>query len=105
MFDWNDSHNNQQEHIGMVKRPLGYRCQFKCHMLIGVFKGRQSPPKPSRDRYGSAYDYYWRCTNCDIWVLKRIYPSKTCPCCNRQMKGKSNTWKKLWNKPEIKYIE
>jgi hypothetical protein len=84
---------------------IGYRCQFKCDSLIGMFKQRAAPPKPTHIQVGSPYDFYWRCTHCNIWVIKRIYHSKTCPCCNGQMKGKSRHWKKLWNKPVIKYIE
>lgn len=102
MFDWNDD-QQQQEYKGLVKRPLGYRCQFKCLTMEGAV---EHPRKPGGTIYGSIYESHFYCSYCERYFpLEKYGGYKRCPCCNRIVRRKSATWKKLLDKPVIKYIE
>lgn len=90
MYEWEK--NDQTEHIGLVRRTIGYRCQFKCLSMEGVVEFVQK-----FDKYGSPYETHFRCSYCEKYFPYSLYKDyKNCPCCNRKVRRKGIHWKKLW---------
>lgn len=87
--------------MGLVKRTIGYRCQFKCLNMKEVVDAVSK-----HDVYGSVYVTHFYCSYCEKYFPYSLYGDYIrCPCCNRSVRRKSNKWKKAYFKPVIKYIE